>query len=322
MRLLLVLCVTCCAALPLLLGVPGCDKGNSATKTIGVVPKGLSHVFWKSVKAGADRAGKELGVQIKWDGPPNESEVNTQMRIIGDMRNRGVDALVVAPVSKTAISDLLAESKKKMPVVVFDSGSTFTDYDAFVATDNFKGGQLAGQAMLKLLGDRKNVKLAMIKYGPESESTLQREAGFVSIVKDNPNIKLLDNQYAGDSKDKAQTMTANLLQAQPDINAIFSSNESTTNGALGALDQAKRLGQITFVGFDSSEVLVEALDKGNIQALVLQDPVQMGYLSVKAAVAALRGEKVNKEQPIAPVLVTQENKGQPAIQQLLHPTLE
>jgi ribose transport system substrate-binding protein len=322
MRLLLVLCVACCVALPLLLGLPGCDKGSSTTKTIGVVPKGLSHVFWKSVKAGADRAGKELGVQIKWDGPPNESEVNTQMRVIGDMRNRGVDALVVAPVSKTAISDLLAESKRKMPVVVFDSGSTFTDYDAFVATDNYKGGQLAGQAMLKLLGDRKNVKLAMIKYGPESESTLQREAGFVSVVKDNPNIKLLDNQYAGDSPDKAQTLTANMLQAQPDINAVYGSNESTTLGALRALDQSKRLGQITFVGFDSSEALVEALDKGNIQALVLQDPVQMGYLSVKAAVAALRGEKVNKEQPIAPVLVTQENKGQPAIQQLLHPTLE
>ncbi len=170
LRLLPVLAVICCAALPLLLGMPGCDKGNSATKTIGVVPKGLSHVFWKSVKAGADRAGKELGVQIKWDGPPNESEVNTQMRIIGDMRNRGVDALVVAPVSKTAISDLLAESKKKMPVVVFDSGSTFTDYDAFVATDNYKGGQLAGQAMLKLLGDRKNVKLAMIRRAGSGEA--------------------------------------------------------------------------------------------------------------------------------------------------------
>ncbi len=114
MRLLLALCVTCCAALPLL-GTPGCDKSgtsSSSTMTIGVVPKGTTHVFWKSVKAGADRAGKELGVAIKWDGPPDEKEINTQDRIIGDMINRGVNALVVAPVDKTALTSSMENAKK------------------------------------------------------------------------------------------------------------------------------------------------------------------------------------------------------------------
>src|SRR4051794_33693780 len=101
-----------CAAVLACLLATGCDKSNSGGggassssgggKTIGVVPKGTSHVFWKSVKAGADKAGKELGVAIKWDGPPDEKEINTQDRIIGDMQSRGVDALVVAPVDKTA----------------------------------------------------------------------------------------------------------------------------------------------------------------------------------------------------------------------------
>jgi ribose transport system substrate-binding protein len=115
---------------------------------------------------------------------------------------------------------------------------------------------------------------------------------------------------------------SNMLQAHPGINAVYGSNESTTRGALGALDQAKKLGQVKFVGFDSSAELVDALDKGNIQALVLQDPVQMGYLSVKAAVAALRNEPVQKEQPITPVLATQKNKDDPKIQQLLRPKLD
>jgi ribose transport system substrate-binding protein len=317
-----VMFLICCA---MLLPPLGCDKNGPAAsgkKTIGVIPKGLTHIFWRSVKAGAEKAGKEEGVDIKWDGPPNESEISTQIRIIGDMRNRGVDALVVAPVSKSAVTDAMADAKKKMPVVVFDSGSDFKDYDAFVATDNYKGGQLAGQAMLKLLGDQKGVEMAIIKYGAESESTLQREAGFLDEIKKNPNVTLYANQFAGATADLAQTLTSNMLQAHPNINALYSSNESTTRGALGALEQAKKLGQVKFVGFDSSPELVAALDKGDIQALVLQDPVKMGYLSVKAAAAAIRGEKPAKEQPITPTLVTQENKNQPEIQLLLRPKID
>jgi ribose transport system substrate-binding protein len=308
--------------------VGGCDRdkggaggGNSGVrKIVGVVPKGTSHVFWRSVKAGAEKAGKELGVDIKWDGPPNESEVNTQIRILDDMQTRGVDALVVAPVSQTAISPAMEAARKKMPVVVFDSGSTFKEYNAFVATDNYKGGQLAGREMLRLLGDAKGVELAVVRYGPESESTLQREKGFLDEVKKNPNVKLYAEQFAGATGDDAAKLMSNLLQAHPGINAVYGSNESTTRGALGALDQAKKLGQVKFVGFDASAELVAALDKGHIHALVLQDPVNMGYLSVKAAVAAMKGEAVAKEQPIEPALATPANKDEPRIKELLRPT--
>jgi ribose transport system substrate-binding protein len=315
------LCLTCCAAMTLL----GCNRGgsSSSTVTIGVVPKGTSHVFWKSVKAGADRAGKELGVEIKWDGPPDEKEINTQDRIIGDMINRGVNALVIAPVDKTALTSSMENAKKKMPVVVFDSGSDFKDYNAFVATDNYKGGQLAGEEMVRLLEGAKGVELAMIRYQAGSASTMDREKGFLDVVKKaRPDIKIYEDQFAGSTGDEASKLMSNMLQAHPGINAVYGSNESTTRGALGALDQAKKLGQVKFVGFDSSAELVDALDKGTIQALVLQDPVQMGYLSVKAAVAAVRNQPVQKEQPITPVLATQKNKDDPKVQQLLRPKLD
>ena len=311
---------------------PGCDKagdggggkgGSSSAagaKTIGVVPKGTSHVFWKSVKAGADRAGKELGVDVKWDGPPDEKEINTQDRIIGDMQSRGVDALVVAPVDRTALTTSLEAARKKMPVVVFDSGSDFKDYTAFVATDNVKGGQLAARHMLKLLEGRQNVELAVVRYAAGSASTTDREKGFIETIKAaRPDVKLYDDQFAGSTGDEASRLMSNMLQAHPNVTAVFASNESTTAGALRSLDQAKRLGQVKFVGFDASAELVDALDKGQIQALVLQDPVQMGYLSVKAAVAAVRGETVQKEQPIEPRLATPENKDTPEMQQLLRP---
>jgi ribose transport system substrate-binding protein len=325
MRLMTV--ASCCAAI-LAAALVGCDRrggGGSAggPKTIGVVPKGTSHVFWRSVKAGADKAGKETGVEIKWDGPPDEKEINTQVRIIGDMINRGVDALVVAPVDKTALTTSLENAKKKMPVVVFDSGSDFKDYTAFVATDNYKGGQLAAQGMVKLLADAKGGELAIVRYQPGSASTLDREKGFITeFTKARPDVKLYADQFAGSTGDEASKLMSNMLQAHPSITAVFASNESTTRGALGALEQAGKLGKVKFIGFDSSPELADALAKGNIQALVLQDPVRMGYLAVKAAVAAVRGEKVEKEQPITPVLATTENKDQPEIKQLLKPQLE
>jgi ribose transport system substrate-binding protein len=303
--------------------VAGCNRTGSSggKRTIGVVPKGTSHVFWKSVKAGADKAGKEEGVDIKWDGPPDEKEINTQDRIIGDMMTRGVDALVVAPVDKTALTTTLENARKKMPVIVFDSGSDFTGYNAFIATDNYKGGQLAGQHMIKLLEGQKDVELAIVRYQAGSASTMEREKGFIDeLKKGRPDVKLYDDQFAGSSGEEASKLMSNMLQAHPKINAAYGSNESTTRGALAALEQAKLAGKVKFVGFDSSAELVDGLDKGTINALVLQDPVKMGYLSVKAAVAASKGESVQKEQPIAPVLATPQNKDTPDVKQLLRPT--
>lgn len=302
----------------------GCkESGSSSTKTIGVVPKGTSHVFWKSVKAGADKAGKELGVEIKWDGPPDEKEINRQISIISDMQTRGVDALVIAPVDKTALVNSLETAKKKMPVVVFDSGSDFKDYNAYVATDNYKGGQLAAKEMVRLLEGQKDVVLALVRYQAGSDSTMKREAGFLDeFKKARPDVKLIEDQYAGSTGEEAYKLMSNMLQAHPNITAVYGSNESTTRGALGALDKAGKLGKVKFVGFDSSAELLAGLEKGQIQALVLQDPVQMGYLSVKAAVAALKGEAVAKEQPIEPVLATQQNMKEAKIEMLLKPKFD
>jgi ribose transport system substrate-binding protein len=314
-----VVALACCAALLL-----SCDNSNksdpNAKKTIGVVPKGTAHIFWRSVKAGADKAGKELGVDIKWDGPPSEDQRAKQIEIIESMQSRGIDALVVAPLDATAITATMEKAKKSMPVVVFDSGSTFKDYDAFVATDNFKGGQLAGQHMLKLIGD-KEVELAMVRYDSASDSTNEREKGFLDAIKGNTKIKVYSDQYAGSSADKATTLMSNLLQAHPKITAVFASNESTARGALGALEKAGLAGKITFIGFDSSPELLAGLEKGNIQALVLQDPVRMGYMAVKAALAAMKKEAVTREQPIEPVLATPENMNKPEVKSLLRPEL-
>ena len=297
-----------------------CDRQSSSRKTVAVIPKGVSHVFWQSVKAGADKAGQEEGVDIKWDGPPNEGDRNGQMRIIGDMLNRGVDAVVVAPVDTNAITGSLETAARKVPVVVFDSGSTFKDYAAYVATDNYKGGQLAGEEMLRLLGSTGQGKVALLRYEAGHDSTTQREQGFLDAIKKNDKLNIVETR-GGDTADKATTAAANLLVAHPDVIAHFAPNESTARGALSARDKSRMLAKIKFIGFDSSTELNAALDKGHIQALVLQNPVEMGYRAVKAAVAAINKKAVQKEQPLPPTLVTPANKDQPEIQQLLRPKI-
>ena len=296
----------------------GGTTGGDGKKVIGVIPKGVSHVFWQSVKAGAEKAATEEGVEIKWDGPPTEGDRSAQVRIIGDMQNRGVDALVVAPVDKDAITPALRAAGKRMPVVIFDSGSSFKDYAAYVATDNYKGGALAGEEMLRLLGPDAQGELALIRYEAGHDSTAQREQGFLDVVKRNPKLKIVETR-GGDTADKAATAASNLVVGHPNIVGLFACNESTAVGSLSALGKAKMLGKVKFVGFDSSTELNNALDKGQIQALVLQNPVEMGYRAVKAAVAKINGKSVEREQPLPPVLVTPQNKDAPEMQKLLRP---
>jgi ribose transport system substrate-binding protein len=317
-RKLLRLALPAAILLPLCLPTLSCGDKRGPRITIGVIPKGVSHVFWQSVKAGADKAGREENVDVKWDGPPTEGERSTQIRIIGDMLNRGVDALCVAPLDKDAITPSLETARKKIPVVVFDSGSSFKDYNAYIATNNYQGGQLAGEEMLRLLGPDASGEVALIRYEAGHDSTTLRENGFVDAVKKNPKLKLVE-QRAGPTADSAASTASNVLQAHPNVLGLFAVNESTAHGALRALEKAKLLGKVKFIGFDTSTELNDGLERGHIQALVLQDPVEMGYRAVKAAVAALKGKPVEKEQPLPPALVTPQNKDKPEMQQLLKP---
>ncbi len=310
----------------------GCNKGstNSSGPTtstsgskhysIAVIPKGTTHVFWQSVHAGANRAAKDLGVTIKWQGPQGEAERGQQIQIVNDLLTQGVDAVCLAPIDSNSLVDTINNTAKQVPVVLFDSGANTDQYTAFVATDNRKGGQLAGQEMLRLLGDSGG-EIAIVRVMAGSQSTTEREEGFKEIVAKNPNIKIVSEQYGDSDKAKSQRVAGDILAAHPNLVGFYGPNESSTVGILNALRDVKKNGKMKFVGFDSSEDLAKALDDGEIDALVLQNPVLMGDKAVRAAVAKLKGETVDKNQPIEPTLITKANKDQPAMQQLLRPNL-
>jgi len=288
--------------------------------TIAVIPKGTTHVFWKSVEAGAKAAGAELGVNIVWKGPIKENDRAQQIAIVEQFTAEKVDGIVLAPLDDTALQrPVAAATAKGIPVVIFDSalkGEAGKDFASLVATDNRKGGSMGGERLGELLGGKGDVVL--LRYQVGSASTDEREAGFLEAIGKHPDVKLLvDNRYAGATAGEAKNAAMNLLDKLREAEGIFCPNESSTFGMLLALRQSNLNGKVRFVGFDTSPPLVEALRNKDIDALVAQNPTRMGYLGVRTCVDRIRGQQVEPRVDTGVRLITRDNLNDPEIRELL-----
>ena len=295
---------------------------------IAVIPKGTTHEYWKSIHAGAIKAQQELAakgtaVEILWKGPAREDDRNAQIDVVQTFLSQKVDGIVLAPVDSQALVSPVADAaKQKIPVVIIDSSLNSTDYASYIATDNKKGGLLAGQQLAKEMGGKG--KVIMIRYQEGSASTEQREAGFLDAMKAAPGITLIStDQYAGTTVDTAYKSSQNVLSRfGSQTNGIFMPNESSTRGMLLALKDAGMLGKVKFIGFDSSADLIAALKANQLQGLVVQNSFKMGYLGLLVAVSAVKGEKFEKNIDTGVTLVTPDNMNTPEIQTLLNPPID
>jgi len=309
----------------------GCGKKDSAEAdgrmTIAVIPKGTIHEFWQSVHLGAVKAGREADVEIIWKGPLKEDDRESQVAVVENIIARGVSGIVLAPLDDTALRMPVKNAMRAgIPVVIFDSGLKGKDFVSYVATDNFEGGKIAGRHMGKLL-DGKG-KVAVLRYSEGSYSTTKREDGFLDAIKQFPEIEVVSsNQYAGVTTESALQAAENMFQRFTDkqdglqIDGIFCATEPTTLGILRAMENTGMAGKIKFVGFDTSEMMISAMRKGNLSGFVVQDPVKIGYLGVKTILQHLNGQEVEGRVDTGAVLITLDNIDQPQIQQLLKPDL-
>lgn len=283
---------------------------------IAVIPKGTTHSFWKSVEAGARQAGAELGAEIIWKGPLKEDDRAQQIAVVQQFVSSGVNAIVLAPLDDTALrGPVKSAGERGIPVVIFDSalkGEVGKDFLSYVATNNYRGGELGGEELARLLGGRG--KVVLLRYAEGSASTMEREAGFLAVMAKHPGITLtVTNRYAGPTISTAQDAAMNLLDKVREADGVFCPNESSTQGMLLAMRQTGLAGKKKFVGFDTSPFLLAALAKGDVQGLVAQNPVRMGYLGVTTAVKHLRGEQVEATIDTGCVLVTQANRHSPEV---------
>ncbi len=295
--------------------------------TLAVIPKGTTHEFWQAVHAGAIKAQRELAekgvkVDVIWKGPLREDDRDQQIQVVENFMTRHVDGILLAPLdSQALVAPVVNAAKAKIPVVVFDSDLKSDKQVSFVATDNYKGGAIAADALAQLLGEKGSVILLRLAVG--SASTEAREAGFLDTLKaKHPDLKVISSdQYGGATRETAYQASQNLLNRYGrEVNGIFCPNESTATGMAKALrDIGKAGGKVKMIGFDSGTQSVLDLKHGDLQGLVVQNPMLMGYLGVMTLVKHLQGEPVEKRIDTGVVLATPANMEEPKIQELLHP---
>jgi ribose transport system substrate-binding protein len=309
-----VIAVIVLVALAVVFTSVGCKKKEAEKSTdvyrIAVIPKGTTHIFWKSIHAGALKAQEELkaagvNVEVIWKGPLKEDDRESQIQVVENFVTQGVTGMVLAPLDDAALRMPVKEAVNSgIPVVIIDSGLKSEDYVSFVATDNYLGGRKGGERLAEILGGKG--KVIMLRYQEGSASTMNREQGFLDVLK----------AYQASENLLAPLETAD---GGLSIDGIFCPNESTAFAMLRALEDGGMAGKVKYVGFDSSDRLVQGLRNGKIQGLVLQDPINMGYLGVKTLVAHLQGKKVEKRIDTGSAVATPENMDDPKMKNLLEP---
>ncbi len=296
---------------------------NTENIQIAVIPKGTTHVYWNSVHAGAAKAAKELGVTIHWQGPLKEDDRQVQIQTVQNFISRGVDAIALAPLdSRSLIPSVKTARNRSIPVIIFDSDLGSEEYESFVATNNVEGGRMSAKRLSEVMGGKG--KVILLRYAEGSASTTHREEGFLQGMKEfGKGIELIStNQFAGVTIEKALQVAQNLLNRYPDAGGVFCPNETSAQAMLRALQMANKAGKVKLVGFDANATLVNAMKKGEIQGLALQDPFKMGYLAVATATQAIRGERYERRIDTGVQMVTPDNMEEEQMKVLLYPEVD
>lgn len=294
-------------------------KGADEKLTLALVPKGTTHQFWQTVKAGAEAAAKEVNAEVLFNGPSKENSVPEQIDIVRNFGTQGVDGIAVAATDKEALVTPVNELQAKgIPVVVVDSAIEPDPSHSFIATDNVAAARLAAEEMGRLLNGKGKVAILNFKKG--SGTSDEREQGFRDGIAKFPGITIVASEYTESDVGNAVSQSESILTANPDLDGLFASNEPNVIGAAKVLDDKGKSGKIKLVGFDAADAEIEGLKKGTINALIVQDPFKMGYEAIKALAQLVRGQGTpEKRIDTGAKVITKANMDTPEMQKLLNP---
>lgn len=269
----------------------GGEPGASDKPYIALVSKGFQHQFWQAVKQGADDAAAELDVEVTFEGPETETEVEKQLTMVQTALGKSPDALGFAALDSEASIPLMTDAESRgIPVIAFDSGVESDVPVTTVSTDNLAASAEAAKHMAELVGSG---KIAIIAHDQTSQTGQQRVEGFTQYIEENePDIEIVDTQYAAGDQLKSADAAKAILQAHPDLKGIYGANEGSAVGVVKAVQETGKVGEITVIGFDSGTAQIDAIRDGVMAGAITQDPIKMGYETVKAAVAAINGEEL------------------------------
>lgn len=271
----------------------GAGLAQAQEMYIPLISKGFQHQFWQAVKAGADKAAAEYNVTVTFEGPDTEAQVDRQIDMLAAALAKKPAAIGFAALDSQAAIPLLKQAQgDEIPVIAFDSGVDSDVPVATAATDNLAAAALAADKMAELIGG--SGKVALVVHDQTSRTGIDRRDGFVDRMKAaHPEVEIVDIQYgAGDQLQSTEIAKA-ILTANPDLKGMFGANEGSAIGVLNAVAEMNRP-EVVVIGYDSGVQQKEAIRSGKMAGAITQNPVGIGYETVKAAVAAARGEAVPK----------------------------
>lgn len=275
------------------------SQQNEGPKKIGLVISTLNNPFFVTLRDGAQKKADELGYQLIILDSQNDSA--KELSNVQDVLQQGISLLMINPVDSDAVANAVKlANDAKIPVITLDRSANGGEVVTHIASDNVAGGKMAGDYIVeKLNGKGKVVQLEGI---PGASAARDRGQGFADAIK-GTQIELVASQPADFDRTKGMTVMENILQAQPQIDAVFAQNDEMALGALQAIESAGRQG-IMIVGFDATDDAVKAVNDGKMAATVAQQPEQIGSLGVENADKVIKGQQVPKYIPVDLKLIT------------------
>lgn len=298
-------------------GDDGAADGGEEPLDIVLIQGVAGDEFYITMDCGARAAAEELGVNYSVQGP-SEFDPTEQIPIVEAVVAQQPDAILIAPTERTALAGPLQQAQ--------DAGITVVLVDTIVddpnigisriATDNVEGGRVAGEALVDLIGGEGTVFVNTTQPGVSTVE--ERVQGFEEVIEGEPGIEYLGAEFNNDDATRAAEITSAVLAANRDLAGIFATNLFSAEGAATALRDAGVEEQVALVGFDASPGQVGQLEEGLVQALVAQNPREIGVQGVQTAVASLRGEPFEEQITTPLTVVTQDNLDDPAVRDTLY----
>lgn len=274
---------------------------NDETYKLALVMKNRYNPYYIAMESGATAAAKNLGVELDVLATEKDADLQKQIQLCEDLLAKDYDALLVCPISSEAIVPFIKKcNDENMPFINVDTQAKQdlmdemgAEYVCFVGSDEYKAGQVVAEAIIKDVGTEGNI--AMLEGTPGAETADSRKSGFEDVIKEKSNLKIVASQTANWQRDKGYNVFQNMLQAHPDIKALFAANDLMALGAIEAIENAGMTGEIVVYSVDFIDDAKKALKDGTLKGSVYQAPDGMGRIAVEKAVAYLNGEEVKKD---------------------------
>lgn len=298
----------------MLLLTAGCGKKEAQTETykIGLVMKAASNPFFARMEEGARLAADSLKIELLVGAITQETDINQQISIVENMIVQGVQVLLITPADSKSIINVL-KSAQDVGIRIINVDNRIDaetarlaglKIECYVGVDNVVGGKMAGDYLVQLMGGRG--KVAMLEGIRGVDNAEARKRGFLKAI-ENSEIELVASQSANWAQDQGLDVFTNMLQANPEIKGLFCANDMMALGAIQAIEQAGKAGQIFVTSYDNLKAAQESILQGKLQATIEQHPEKMGYEGVVLAWDLLNGKTIPEEKLIKLDLVTKDH---------------